>query len=201
MTNLNKEIASFIQLFTRKGLLKRRKNSGFSFLIKMETYNIEKIEFLKQNSKYSVQIISTDNKDKQFILMICWVTQFQKNEIFAFENSSFFEAVENRIKIFSFSDDAKDFSLPLIYLNFLLLFGDQVQQNKSPVARYIQVALDSRDEYSYPMLDIENIRAFSYLINGDKRVNMTYRLNLQTGNYETRWTSRGKEHIKIHDNF
>ena len=31
----------------------------------METYNIEKIEFLKQNSKYSVQIISTDNKDKQ----------------------------------------------------------------------------------------------------------------------------------------
>jgi hypothetical protein len=51
MTNLNKEIASFIQLFTRKGLLKRKNNSSFSFLIKMETYNIEKIEFLKQNSK------------------------------------------------------------------------------------------------------------------------------------------------------
>ena len=42
----------------------------------------EKIEFLKLNSKYSVHILSTDNKEKQFILMICWVTQFQKNEIF-----------------------------------------------------------------------------------------------------------------------
>jgi hypothetical protein len=28
MTNLNKEIASFIQLFTRKGLLKRKNNTG-----------------------------------------------------------------------------------------------------------------------------------------------------------------------------
>ena len=36
MTNLNKEIASFIQLFTRKGLLKRKNNSSFSFLIKNE---------------------------------------------------------------------------------------------------------------------------------------------------------------------
>jgi hypothetical protein len=91
MTNLNKEIASFIQLFTRKGLLKRKNNSSFSFLIKMETYNIEKIEFLKQNSKYSVQIISTDNKDKQFILMICWVTQFQKNEILKIEKMNLYQ--------------------------------------------------------------------------------------------------------------
>ena len=118
-------------------------------------------------------------KENIFILLFIWVNENQRSSFFSFEGSSFFKKTRNKIKIFSLSE--QKFSLPLLFLNYILLFKEKVKQVGRPGAYYIEKALRVQDEYSdqFPIFKIDSIPAYNYLINPNIKEKSIYRLNLK----------------------